>query len=284
VRSDLSQRDSISDLKELIVNPGSDRPITLASVSEIIETVGPAQINRVNQQRVAIISANITSGDQNKAVADAKALINQLNLPFSVIASFGGQSEEMEQSFNSMMMALALAIFLVYLVMASQFESLLHPLLILFSVPLAAVGSIYGLFITGTNISVIVFIGLIMLAGIVVNNAIVLVDRINQLRQQGIEKTQAITEAAISRLRPIIMTTLTTTLGLVPMAIGLGEGAELRAPMAITVISGLLCSTFLTLIVLPVLYQLFDNKRFVPAAQTSQLDIEVNDSAEAPNA
>ncbi len=263
VRSELKARDSINDLQELVINPGSRRPITLASISEIVETVGPAQINRINQQRVAVITANIAVGDQNSAIINASKLIDQLKLPFSVIATFGGQSEEMQQSFDSMIMALTLAIFLVYLVMASQFESLLHPLLILFSVPLAAVGSIYGLYITGTNISVIVFIGLIMLAGIVVNNAIVLVDRINQLRGQGVDKATAIKQAAISRLRPIIMTTLTTTLGLVPMAIGLGEGAELRAPMAITVISGLLCSTFLTLIVLPILYQLFDYKTFV---------------------
>ena len=262
VRSDIKERDSIIDLQELVINPGSNRPITLASISEIVETVGPAQINRINQQRVAVISANIAIGDQSSAMISASKLIEQLNLPFSVVATFGGQSEEMQQSFDSMLMALTLAIFLVYLVMASQFESLLHPLLILFSVPLAAVGSIYGLFITGTNISVIVFIGLIMLAGIVVNNAIVLVDRINQLRSQGSDKVSAIKQAATSRLRPIIMTTLTTTLALVPMAIGLGEGAELRAPMAITVISGLLCSTFLTLIILPVLYQLFDHKNF----------------------
>jgi HAE1 family hydrophobic/amphiphilic exporter-1 len=278
VRSDLSQRDSVRDLEELVVNPTSSHPITLASISEIVETVGPAQINRINQQRVAVISANITGGDQKSAVAKAEQLIKTLNLPLSVVATFGGQSEEMEQSFNSMIMALALAIFLVYLVMASQFESLLHPLLILFSVPLAAVGSIYGLYITGTNISVIVFIGLIMLAGIVVNNAIVLVDRINQLREQGINKISAIKQAANSRLRPIIMTTLTTTLGLVPMAVGLGEGAELRTPMAITVISGLLCSTLLTLIILPVLYQLFDNKQF-----SRQYDNDNNSENEAGN-
>lgn len=273
VRSGIEQRNSINDLKELVINPSDEFPITLASVSDIVETVGPAQINRINQQRVAVISANIAIGDQNSAVAKVSKLIEQLNLPLSVIASFGGQSEEMQQSFNSMIMALTLAVFLVYLVMASQFESLLHPLLILFSVPLAGIGSIYGLFITNTNISVIVFIGLIMLAGIVVNNAIVLVDRINQLRGEGVDKLAAIKNAAHSRLRPIIMTTLTTILGLLPMAIGIGEGAELRAPMAITVISGLLCSTFLTLIVLPVLYQIFDNKKFSKVKQNeSNLD------------
>lgn len=170
-----------------------------------------------------------------------------------------------------MMMALALAVFLVYLVMASQFESLLHPLLILFSVPLAGVGSLLGLYLTGTNLSVIVFLGLIMLSGIVVNNAIVLVDRINQLRLDGMEKVTAIKTAAQSRLRPIIMTTMTTILGLLPMCLGLGEGSELRAPMAITVISGLIFSTLLTLIVIPVLYRLFDSKKFVAQTKDAQL-------------
>ncbi|HAW79933.1 MAG TPA: acriflavin resistance protein, partial [Balneola sp.] len=133
-------------------------------------------------------------------------------------------------------------LFLVYLVMASQFESLLHPFIILFTIPLALVGAILALFITGTTISVVVFIGLILLAGIVVNNAIVLIDLINQLRAQGMDKYEAIIEGGKSRLRPILMTTLTTTLGLLPLAIGFGDGAELRAPMGITVIGGLLVS------------------------------------------
>jgi HAE1 family hydrophobic/amphiphilic exporter-1 len=160
------------------------------------------------------------------------------------------------------MMALALAIFLVYLVMASQFESLLNPFIILFSIPLAVLGSVLGLFVTGTNISVIVLIGVIMLTGIVVNNAIVLVDRINQLRHSGVEKTAAIIEASSSRFRPIIMTSLTTILGLAPLAFSSGEGAELRAPLAITVMSGLLVATMLTLLLIPVLYSLFDRKDY----------------------
>lgn len=276
VRSDLADRNSINDLRAMIVNPHSDHPISLESVATIKETVGPAQINRVNQQRVAIVSANIALGDQQSAIEEANSLLNSLNLPLNVTSNFGGQSEEMEQSFNSMMMALALAVFLVYLVMASQFESLLHPLLILFSVPLAGVGSLLGLYLTGTNLSVIVFLGLIMLSGIVVNNAIVLVDRINQLRLEGMEKVTAIKTAAHSRLRPIIMTTMTTILGLLPMCLGLGEGSELRAPMAITVISGLVVSTLLTLIVIPVLYHLFDSKKF--ANTVTQADTTVSEA------
>ncbi|HBY87818.1 MAG TPA: acriflavin resistance protein, partial [Colwellia sp.] len=148
------------------------------------------------------------------------------------------------------------------------------------------------LYFFGSNISVIVFIGLIMLAGIVVNNAIVLLDRINQLREEGLDKSTSIKQAAESRLRPIIMTTLTTALGLLPMALGMGEGAELRTPMAITVISGLLCSTLLTLIVLPVLYQLFDHKKFASLSNEGDKDskgngisnkLGINPSAEPQN-
>jgi len=155
-------------------------------------------------------------------------------------------------------------------VMASQFESLLHPFIILFTVPLAGAGSIFGLYLTGSNLSVVVFIGFIMLAGIVVNNAIVLIDRINQLRESGMEKMAAIKQSANSRLRPIVMTTMTTTLGLLPLALGLGEGAELRAPMALTVIFGLIFSTILTLVFIPSMYWLFDNKKFEQAANVAE--------------
>ena len=156
--------------------------------------------------------------------------------------------------------------FLVYLVMASQFESLIHPFVILFTIPLALVGVVLALFITKTTINIVAFIGVIMLAGIVVNNAIVLVDLINQLRAQGRERFEAIVEAGEARLRPIMMTSLTTALGLLPMALGFGEGAEVRTPMAVTVIGGLLVSTALTLIVIPVVYSLLDRKRWPAAA------------------
>ena len=174
-----------------------------------------------------------------------------------------------------MQFALALAVFLVYLIMASQFESLLHPLVILFTIPLALVGAVLALFIPGTTINVIAFVGVIMLAGIVVNNAIILVDLINQLRAQGMEKTAAIMAAGSIRLRPIVMTTLTTALGLLPMAIGFGEGAEVRTPMAITVIGGLLVSTLLTLVVIPVVYSLLDRKKW-PATDPSIQAVAVN--------
>jgi HAE1 family hydrophobic/amphiphilic exporter-1 len=262
VRTIEQQRDSIADIGQLIVNPGASPAIPLAAVADISISIGPSEITRIGQERVAVISANLNYGDLNEAVLAVQQHIDTLKLPLNMQAKVAGQSEEMENSFQSLQFALALAIFLVYLVMASQFESLLHPLLILLTVPLACAGSIYGLYLSGTNISVVVFIGLIMLAGIVVNNAIVLIDRINQLRESGLQKTAAIIEAAQSRLRPILMTTLTTSLGLLPMAIGLGDGAEIRTPMAVTVIYGLLFATLLTLFFIPVIYSLFDRKKF----------------------
>ncbi|GGI84324.1 acriflavin resistance protein [Shewanella hanedai] len=262
VRSEIEERDQISDIDSMIINPNSSYPISLSAVADVTLKLGPSAINRISQQRVAIVSANLAYGDLNEAVLEARTILGQQTLPTSIQVRFGGQNEEMEHSFQSLQIALVLAVFLVYLVMASQFESLLHPLLILIAVPMAVGGSILGLYITQTHLSVVVFIGLIMLAGIVVNNAIVLVDRINQLRQNGVEKLTAISQAAKSRLRPIIMTTLTTALGLSPMAFGLGDGSEVRAPMAITVIFGLCLSTLLTLVVIPALYALFDRKKF----------------------
>ncbi|MGL4475890.1 MAG: efflux RND transporter permease subunit [Shewanella sp.] len=262
IRSELEQRDNIADIEQMIINPGSPQSLPLHAVAEVSLATGPSAINRISQQRVAMITANLAYGDLREAVNEARALLNEVDVPASLQVRFGGQNEEMQQSFLSLKIAIALAICLVYLVMASQFESLLHPLLILIVIPLAIAGSVLGLFISGTHISVVVFIGFIMLTGIVVNNAIVLIDKINQLREAGEEKLAAITLAAHSRLRPILMTTLTTALGLLPMALGIGEGSEVRAPMAITVICGLLFSTLLTLVVIPVLYQVFDRKNY----------------------
>jgi HAE1 family hydrophobic/amphiphilic exporter-1 len=160
-----------------------------------------------------------------------------------------------------MRLAIGLAIFMVYLVMASQFESLLHPFVILFSVPLAVVGVLAALWLFGVNISIVVLIGAILLAGIVVNNAIILIDYTNRLRRQGMSKIEALLKAGGVRLRPILMTTATTVLGLLPMALGLGAGSELRSPMALTVIGGLLTSTALTLLVVPAVYSLMDRSR-----------------------
>ncbi len=268
VRARQQDRSSAEEIQQIIVNPGSERPIPLSAIASVRVANGPGEIRRISQQRVGIISANLAYGDLGEAAAEVQQIINDTAKPTGIYARVAGQNEEMSDSFQSLLFALSLAVFLVYLVMASQFESLLHPFIILFTIPLALIGAVLALFITGTTISVVVFIGLILLAGIVVNNAIVLIDLINQMRERGMEKYEAIMEGAKSRLRPILMTTLTTTLGLLPLAIGFGDGAELRAPMGITVIGGLLVSTLLTLIVIPVMYSVMDHKTYSVETET----------------
>ncbi len=258
VRAQESDRASIDRIRNLIVNPRSERPVPLQAVADVQINTGPGEINRISQQRVSIISSNLNFGDLGAAAEELQGIIDTIPMPQGISARISGQNEEMSDSFLSLVLALVLAVFLVYLVMASQFESLLHPFVILFTIPLALIGAVLALWITGSKISVVVFIGLIMLAGIVVNNAIVLIDLINQLREDGMEKMKAIVEGGRLRLRPILMTTLTTALGLLPLAVGFGDGAEVRAPMAITVIGGLMVSTILTLVVIPVVYSVFD--------------------------
>ncbi|MBO9663379.1 efflux RND transporter permease subunit [Dokdonella sp.] len=238
----------------------NDTPIRLSAVADVIASEGPSEIHRVSQERVAIVSSNLRYGDLSSAVAEVQQIVATHPLAAGVKTRIGGQSEELDSSVQSLVFALGLAIFLVYLVMASQFESLLHPFVIMFSIPLAAVGAILALKLSGSAISVVVFIGLIMLVGIVVKNAIVLIDRVNQLREAGVPKREALAQGAESRLRPIVMTTLCTLIGFMPLAIGVGEGAEVRAPMALTVIGGLAVSTLLTLVVIPVVYDLLDRR------------------------
>ncbi len=262
VRSVDTRASSVDEIRRLIINPGSSRPVTLEAVADITVAVGPAEIRRLDQERVALVSANLAYGDLGAAVGELETLIADMPRTTGVSVMVSGQNEEMQRSMQSMQFTLILAVFLVYLVMASQFESLIHPFVILLTIPLALVGAVLALYITGTTVNVVAFIGVIMLAGIVVNNAIVLVDLINQLRMAGMAKTEAIVEAGSVRLRPILMTTLTTVLGLLPMAIGFGEGAEVRTPMAIAVIGGLLVATLLTLVVIPVVYDLLDRKSF----------------------
>ena len=263
VRSLSEERETLDDLKRMVVSPASyPVPVSLSSVASVEIVQGPAEIRRIDQERVAVVSANLQGRDLGGVVAEIDSALTSIAVPEGFSVNVGGQNEEMVKSFDSMKFALALAVFLVYLVMASQFESLLHPLVIMLTIPLGLVGSAAALMIAGTTVSVVVLIGLIMLAGIVVNNAIVLVDYINHLRRnEGMEKMAAVMRAGELRFRPILMTTSTTVLGLLPMAIGLGEGAEIRAPMAITVIGGLIVSSALTLVLIPVMYASVDRGR-----------------------
>jgi HAE1 family hydrophobic/amphiphilic exporter-1 len=260
VRAREEDRASVEHIRKLIINPESERPVPLEAVANIVVDNGPGEIRRVGQERVALVTANLRTGDLGGAAEEINTIVGQIPMPTGLVARLAGQNEEMAVSFRSLQFALLLTVFLVYLVMASQFESLLHPFVIMFTIPLALIGAVFALALTGSTLSVVVFIGLILLAGIVVNNAIVLIDFINQLRARGMEKLEAIVEAGRSRLRPIMMTTLTTVLGLLPLALGFGEGAEVRAPMAITVIGGLTVSTMLTLVVIPVMYAVMDRK------------------------
>ncbi|MEO8161859.1 MAG: efflux RND transporter permease subunit, partial [Arenimonas sp.] len=260
VRGAEKNRASVDDIRRTIVNPQSDRPVTLDAVADVVETVGPSEIHRVDQTRVALVSSNLRGVDLGSAVKEVQQLVRDNPLGADTRLAFGGQSEELDSSIRSLLFAFGLAIFLVYLVMASQFESLLHPFVIMFSIPLAIVGAVLALWLSRSPVSVVVFIGLILLVGIVVKNAIVLIDKVNQLREEGLSKREAICLGAESRLRPIAMTTLCTLFGFAPLAFFGGDGAEVRAPMAITVIGGLLVSTLLTLVVIPIMYDRLDRK------------------------
>ena len=261
VRSVDLGRASVDDVQNMIVGQVDGRPIYLKSVAEVQIEQGPTEIRRIGQKRAAVVSAGLVGRDMGSIGQDLDALVAATPLPSSVTTGLGGQQEEMTRSMRSLLMAMALAIFLVYLVMASQFESFLHPFVIIFSLPLGAIGVVGALALTGRTINVVAMIGAVMLAGIVVNNAIVLIDAVNQRRRDGMSRTEALIDAATNRLRPILMTSATTILGLTPMALGLGAGAELRAPLAITVIGGLSVATLLTLFVIPVVYTLLDRSK-----------------------
>lgn len=262
VRAYEEDRNTLEALRRLVINPSDQVSIPLHMVADIEVERGPSEIRRIDQDRVALIYANLENRDLGSAAKEIQGIIDRTPLPAQFSISIGGQNKEMAVSFASMRFAILLAIFLVYLVMASQFESLLHPFIIMFTIPFGLIGVVLALLVTNTTISVVVLIGVIMLAGIVVNNAIVLIDYVNILRRErGMSKADAISEACSVRLRPILMTTMTTILALLPMAIGFGEGAEVRAPMAIAVIGGLSVSTMLTLILIPTVYSLVEKDK-----------------------
>jgi len=259
VRSDRARLTSIDDLKMLSVTDG-DPPTPLMSVARIEVTDGPSEIRRIDQRQVVLVTANVEGRDLGSVANDIRDRMELIAWGDEYEYILGGQNRELESSYGGLLFAIALAVFLVYVVMACQFESIIHPMFIMFSVPLAFIGVVYALAWLNQSVSIIVFIGAIVLAGIVVNSAIILVDYINQLRARGHSKIDAIVEAGTVRFRPIIMTAATTVLGLIPMAMSTGEGAEIRSPMAITVMSGLISSTVLTLFIIPVIYYMFASK------------------------
>lgn len=252
---------SLGALGTLVVRNGTQE-FLLDEIATVTHGQAPKEILRRNQSRIGKIMANMDTGKSlDKVAAEVRQAVKDIDLPANYSITVTGEEEKRQESMHSLLFALLLSVVLVYMVMASQFESLLHPFTILLTIPLAVVGAILLFFITGTTINMMGVIGIVMLGGIAVNNSIILVDRINQLSQAGMELTDAIVEAGQQRIRPIIMTTLTTILAMLPMTFGFGEGASLRSPMAIAVIGGLITSTLMSLMVIPCVYYVLEKMK-----------------------
>lgn len=241
--------------------PHGDTLIPLRELVTYEIVKGPKEIRRENQQREVLVTANLRGTKISQVAPKVREKIDELSLPSHYRILFSGEQEEMSKSFKSLIFAFSLAVLLVYMIMAAQFESLIHPFLILFTLPMGLTGAVWALFLTGQTLNVISIIGMVVLAGIVVNDAIVKIDYTNQLRKKGLSLREAIMEASRVRLRPILMTTVTTAFGLFPMSLGLGKGAELQQPLAISVIGGLILATFLTLILIPIAYELVEKRK-----------------------
>jgi len=235
------------------------KQVSLKNVASLRSAEGPVTIERKKQERLVTVTADLKGRDLGSVTRDIRAGLRSLQVPEGFIISIGGSAQEQMKSFRWLGLALIGAVFLVYAVMASLYESLLDPFIIMFTFPLAIIGVIWMFFFTGTIFNIIAFVGVIMLAGIVVNNAIVMVDYINQLRGRGMGLREAVVLGGRTRLRPILMTSLTTIFGMIPLAMGIGSGAEIRYPLARAVVGGLTTSTVLTLVLVPVLYTIFEN-------------------------
>jgi len=252
----------VKELLDMTITNSDGKQVSLRNVIEIISERGPQRIERRDRERIINISGEIADRDLGSVIRDARRALKNIPIPRDFIISFTGDYEEQQKANRELMISIMLALFLVYMIMAMLYESLRDPLIIMFCVPLAIIGVVLMLFLTGTTLNVQSYIGLIMLGGIVVNNAILLVDYTNLLRRRdGMELMEAIKEAGRRRLRPILMTALTTIVAMIPMAIGLGEGSEVQSPLARTVIGGLTSATLITLVVIPVIYSLFEQKR-----------------------
>ena len=254
VRLRPQDRAGISDLRNIFIYTPHGDPVYLDQVASLTMDLGPSEIKRQEQERIVQVTANVYKRRLTDVFSEVKRIIENLSVPHDYTVKLAGESEEMQSAFSNIRFALILAILLVYMIMASLFESLIQPFVIMFTIPLAIIGVAAALFLTNTPLSVVAFLGIIMLGGIVVNNGIILIDFVNRLRQQGLGIRDAAIKAAKIRARPILMTSFTTILGLLPLALGMSEGKELRAPLAITVIGGLTAATFLTLIVIPSVY------------------------------
>jgi len=254
-----AEQKSIQEILNLPINNSDGNLVVLGNVVELKDRSGPILIERKDQERVIYITANISGRDMGSILDDIRKAISSVPLPKGFSFRFGGDYEEQQKSFRELLLSFILALILVYMVMACLYESIRYPFVVMFSVPLASIGVILMLFLTDTTFNVQSYIGCIMLGGIVVNNAILLVDHTNLLRRRDrLPLREAIEEAGKRRLRPILMTALTTILAMIPLALGIGEGGEAQAPMARAVIGGLFSSTLITLVVVPTIYTLFE--------------------------
>ncbi len=255
-------RSSVSDISNINIPTPLGPQVPLYQIAEIAYGKGPVEITRENQERKVTVKGNTFGRDMGSIVRDIKERVAKMALPEGYLVKFGGRYEDMQEAFSSLSWSLVIAIMLVYMVMAAQFESLLSPFVIMFTVPLAFIGVVFGLFAFGKTLSVPALMGILILSGIVVNNAIVMIDYINRLRKRGVEFGEAIVQGAVVRVRPILVTAITTILGMLPMALSQTEGAELRSPMAVAVASGLLFSTFLTLFIIPIAYSIVNRVKY----------------------
>ena len=249
------------DLGRLMLPVKDGRVVPLENVVDVVPASSPVQLERKYQQRIIHVTANTSGRDFGSIAGEIESKIAQMKISQEFSVQLKGARQEQKEAFQMLLFALALAILLIYMVLASQFGSFLHPFLIMFSVPLGLIGVMWSLFLTGNTLSVVSFIGIIMMVGIVVSNAIILLDYTNRLRKEGVPLREAVIQAGRTRLRPILMTSLTTVFGLVPMALGFGEGAEANSSLAISVIGGLTVSTFLTLVFVPTLYYIVEGWR-----------------------
>ncbi|MCE1164528.1 MAG: efflux RND transporter permease subunit [Bacteroidetes bacterium] len=259
VRMNEDYRNNFDDIKSLTLQSSTGQMIPLGNLVEIKMSKSPVQIDRKFQQRLVDVTANVEGRDLGSVAEEIKQKLAGLDIPPGFDVQVSGNVEQQSKTFSSLFLALGLAIVLVYMIMASQFQSLVDPFIIMFTVPLGFVGVVWMLFLTNTTLSVTSFEGVIVMVGIVVSNGILLIDYTNRLRKKGVELHEAVLRGGRTRLRPILMTTLATVLGLIPMAIGIGGEAS-QAPLAIAVIGGLSASTFLTLLFVPVLYTIFEEK------------------------
>ncbi|MFH0731507.1 MAG: efflux RND transporter permease subunit [Candidatus Omnitrophota bacterium] len=261
VRLEESSRSKIEDIENLsLVSPLTKKNIKLSSFGKIYEVAGPVEIERQNRERVLRVECNVYKRSAGKVKDDIKKRVEKIVLPSDISLNFGGEAEEQAKAFKDLTLLLALGIVLVYMVMAAQFESLLDPFIVMFAVPFTFTGVFLTFLVTRTTLSIITFLGIIMLMGIVVNNAIVLISYINILRARGYSMLEAVTAGGKDRLRPVLMTTITTLVGLLPLAILRGEGSETWQPLGITMIGGLTVSTLITMLFVPTLYAVFESR------------------------